>query len=102
VTIPLKDAEAMRVASLSDTGLLIEVDLQELRILSTAMNTVCNGHILDDLEERLTGTRDTAESLLISIRALCSIFDRLRLMEPPEAAPEDAVESLPTTQASLL
>jgi hypothetical protein len=86
----------MRVASLSDKGLLIEVDLQELRILSTALNTVCNGgRILDDLEERLNGTKDKAESLLISIRALNSIFDRLIASE----AFLDDVESLPATQA---
>jgi hypothetical protein len=87
----------MRVASLSDKGLLIEVDLQELRILSTALNTVCNdGRILDDVEERLSGTKDKAESLLISIRALNSIFDRLIGWE----AFVDDVESLPATHAA--
>jgi hypothetical protein len=86
----------MRVASLSDRGLLIEVDLEELRILSTALNTACNcGRILDDLEERLSGTKDKAESLLISIRALNSIFDRLIASE----AFVDDVESLPALQA---
>lgn len=82
----------MRAASLSDKGLLIEVDLQELRILGTALNTVCNnGRILDDLEERLIGTREKAESLLISIRDLNSIFDRLIMSE----AFVDDIESLP-------
>jgi len=72
----------MRAASLSDTGLLIEVDLQELRILGTALNTVCNSErILDDLEERLSGTKEKAESLLVSIRGLNSIFDRLIVSE---------------------
>lgn len=86
----------MRAASLSDKGLLIEVDLQELRILGAALNTVCNsGHILDDLEERLSGTRDKAESLLISIRALNSIFDRLIISE---AFVHD-IESLPAMHA---
>ena len=84
----------MRAASLSDTGLLIEVDLQELRILGSALNSVCNsGRILDDLEERLSGTREKAESLLISIRDLNSIFDRLlvseALVDDTEYAPTD-------------
>jgi hypothetical protein len=86
----------VRVAGLSDKGLLIEVDLQELRILSTALNTVCNrGRLLDDLEERLSGTKDKAESLLISIRGLNLIFDRLIVQE---AFVED-IESLPATHA---
>jgi hypothetical protein len=82
----------VRVAGLSDKGLLIEVDLQELRILSTALNTVCNRErLLDNLEERLSGTKDKAESLLISIRGLNLIFDRLIV---PEALVDD-IESLP-------
>jgi len=68
---------AMKVANLSDDSLVIEFDLQEFRILSTALNSMCNGaHILDDLEERLSGAKDKAESLLISIRTLSSTLDR--------------------------
>jgi hypothetical protein len=68
----------MRATNLSDKGLLIEVDVQELRILATALKVVCNGgHVLDDLEQRLSGTRDKAETLLVSLRSLNSIFDRL-------------------------
>jgi hypothetical protein len=70
----------MRTIHLSDTGLLIEVDVQELRILATALNVVCNGgQVLDDLEHKLSGTKDKAESLLVSIRSLNFIFDRLMI-----------------------
>ena len=66
----------MKTTNISDTGLLLEVDVQELRILAAALSMVCNaGHILDDLEERLSGTKDKAETLLVSIRYLNSIFD---------------------------
>jgi hypothetical protein len=66
----------MKTANISDTGLLLEVDAHELRILAAALSLVCNGgHILDDLEERLSGTKDKAETLLVSIRHLNSIFD---------------------------
>jgi hypothetical protein len=76
----------MRAINLSDTGLLIEVDVQELRILTTALNVVCNGeHVLDDLEQKLSGTKDKAETLLASIRSLNFIFDRL-LTEHEEPA----------------
>lgn len=68
----------MRTINLSDTGLLIEVDVEELRILAAALNVVCNGgHVLDDLEQKLSGTKDKAETLLVSIRSLNFIFDRL-------------------------
>jgi hypothetical protein len=68
----------MRTAQVSDTGLLIEIDVQELRILAAALTKVCNdGHILDDLDERLDGSKDKAETLLFSIRSLNAIFDRL-------------------------
>ncbi|MGC1906591.1 MAG: hypothetical protein WA715_22425 [Candidatus Acidiferrum sp.] len=68
----------MRTINLSDTGLLIEVDVQELRILAAALNVVCNGgHVLDDLEQKVSGTKDKAETLLVSIRSLNFIFDRL-------------------------
>jgi hypothetical protein len=68
----------MRAPNLSDTGVRIEVDVEELRILAAALNVICNDeNILDDLEERLTGARDKAETLLISIRSLNSLFDRL-------------------------
>jgi hypothetical protein len=66
----------MKTTNISDTGLVLEVDLQELRILAAAMSMVCNGgHVLDDLEEKLSGTKEKAETLLVSIRYLNSIFD---------------------------
>jgi hypothetical protein len=79
----------MRTVNMSETGLLIEVDVQELRILAAAMSMVCNAaHILDDLEERLSGTKDKAETLLFSIRSLNSIFDRLNVQyEEPVPRP---------------
>jgi hypothetical protein len=71
----------MRETHLSDKGLRIEVDVEELRILAAALNLLCNGeNILDDLEERLTGAKDKAENLLISIRSLNSLFDHLMLL----------------------
>jgi len=71
----------MREAHLSDTGLRIEVDVEELRILAAALNLLCNGeNILDDLEERLTGAKDKAENLLTSIRSLNSLFDHLMIL----------------------
>jgi hypothetical protein len=70
----------MRETHLSDKGLRIEVDVEELRILAAALNLLCNGeNILDDLEERLAGAKDKAENLLISIRSLNSLFDHLML-----------------------
>jgi hypothetical protein len=84
----------MKVASLCDKGLLIEVDLQELRILNAALNSVCNGgQVLDGLEERLSGSRDKAETLLAYIRSLNSIFDRFEV----EASPDDTVRSVSET-----
>lgn len=68
----------MRTASLSEAGLLIQVDVQELQILTAALNALCNvGDILDELEQRHGGTKDKAETLLISIRSLNALFDRL-------------------------
>ena|ERR1700730_2536430 len=86
-----EDAGAMRTANMSETGLLIEVDVQELRILAAALSIMCNAaHILDDLEERLSGTKDKAETLLFSIRSLNSIFDRLNVQyEEPVPRPSD-------------
>jgi len=53
----------MREAHLSDTGIRIEVHVEELRILADALNHLCNGeNILDDLEERLTGAKDKSEN----------------------------------------
>jgi hypothetical protein len=71
----------MREAQLSNTGIRIEVDVQELRILAAALNLLCNGeNILDDLEERFSGTKDKAENLLISIRSLDALFDHLMIL----------------------
>ena len=76
----------MRAAKLSDSGLLLEVDVQELRILAAALTTVCNsGQVLANLEDRLGGTRDKAETLLVSIRSLTSIFDRLLDYAPTDS-----------------
>jgi len=68
----------MRTVNLSEAGLLIQVDVQELQILTAALNALCNvGDILDELEQRHGGTKDKAETLLISIRSLNALFDRL-------------------------
>jgi hypothetical protein len=66
----------MRVANFSENSAVIEVDLQELKILGTALNALCNGGRKDDLEEGLGGTREKAESLLISILSLNSLLER--------------------------
>jgi hypothetical protein len=71
----------MRAPHLSDTGIRIEVDVEELRILATALNLLCNGeNILDDLEERLSGAKDKAENLLIAFRSLASLFDHWMIL----------------------
>ena len=72
---------AMRAPHLSDTGIRMEVDVEELRILATALNLLCNGeNTLDDLEERLSGAKDKAENLLIAFRSLASLFDHLMIL----------------------
>jgi hypothetical protein len=77
----------MRAANLSDSGLLIELDVQELRILAAALTIVCNrGQLVADLEDRLSGTKDSAETLLVSLRSLNSIFDRLMDYAPTDSA----------------
>lgn len=71
----------MKAPHLSDTGIRIEVDVEELRILATALNLMCNREDnLADLEERLTGAKEKAEALLISIRSLASLFDHLMIL----------------------
>jgi hypothetical protein len=80
----------MRAANLSDSGLLIELDVQELRILAAALTALCNnGHVLANLEDRLSGANDKAETLLVSLRSLNSIFDRLLEHAPPDPAQID-------------
>ena len=96
----------MREAHLSDKGLRIEVDIEELRILAAALNLLCNGeNILDDLEERLTGATEKAENLLISISSLNSLFDHLMIMsdkpiqEPAEYCNASAADSFVVTES---
>jgi hypothetical protein len=84
----------MRAANLSDSGLLIELDVQELRILAAALTALCNnGHVLANLEDRLSGANDKAETLLVSIRSLNSIFDRLQHRAPTDPAQIDSTIS---------
>jgi hypothetical protein len=95
----------MREAQLSNTGIRIEVDVQELRILVAALNLLCNGeNILDDLEERFSGTKDKAENLLISIRSLDALFDHLMILsdepiqQPAEYRNATAADSFVITE----
>ena len=95
----------MREAQLSNTGIRIEVDVQELRILVAALNLLCNGeNILDDLEERFTGTNDKAENLLISNRSLNALFDHLMILsdepiqQPAEYRNATAADSFVITE----
>ena len=84
----------MRAANLSDSGLLIELDVQELRILAAALTALCNNrYVLANLEDRLSGANDKAESLLVSIRSLNSIFDRLQEHAPPDPAQIESTTS---------
>jgi hypothetical protein len=81
----------MRTANLSDAGLLIQVDVQELRILAAALNALCNvGDILEQLEQRRGGTKEKAEMLLVSIRSLNALFERLAA-QAEAAVPEPVV-----------
>jgi hypothetical protein len=99
----------MRGAHLSDKGLRIEVDVEELRILATALNLLCNGkNILDDLEERFTGANDKAENLLISIRSLNSLFDHLMILsdepiqQPAEYCNASTADSFVVTESETV
>jgi hypothetical protein len=96
----------MRAPHLSDAGIRIEDDVEELRLLAAALNLLCNReNILDDLEERFTGTNDKAENLLISIRSLNSLFDHLKILsdepiqQPAEYRNAGAADSFIVTES---
>jgi hypothetical protein len=65
----------MTVTSYSDHLAVIELDVNELKILSTALNLLSNvGCIEEDFRQGTGGTRVQVESLLISIHSLTSML----------------------------
>jgi hypothetical protein len=67
----------MRVATFMDRSAVVELDVQELKILSTALNLLCNlGCIEEEFEDSTNATIEKVESLLIAVHSLTSTLER--------------------------
>jgi hypothetical protein len=67
----------MRVATFMDRSAVVELDVQELKILSTALNLLCKlGCIEEEFEDSTNATIEKVESILIAVHSLTSTLER--------------------------